>query len=311
MFVMVLFLLPLAAFGERVPSAWGSLEETEGPWEGSAGRGADVLFLFLAFDNVNPDTIYACGDLYWNPVFEVAGTGWSLNSIAPSWAEPAGYPYHWHGGLGSALDVLGYDWEWFPGYTGRSGQVIPDVGVLDDYSCLFVMTFDAYRDANVLSAATRSKLDSYIVGGGHVVLISQDADYSGVPESWLDFWFDCGSITGDVSAGTNPLPASGVSGTFLQGWAGTAQIGRFSSGAGGHEEGKWWADDLSDNGVIEGGSWDFASASSTYRNLFSTFDFEACSPAQVQAVTESIMEWILDTPLERSTWGRIKAGYQP
>ncbi len=275
-------------------------------WSGSAGKGADILFVFLAYDDFNPDTVYACGDLYWNPDFQQSGTGWSLNSVAGSWAEPSGTPYHWYGGLGSAMSSLGYSWEWFPGYTGRSGQVIPDAGTLADYSCVFILTFDAYRSASVLSTSTRSVLDTYMSSGGHVVLIGQDAAYSGVPEVWLDTWFNSGTIQGDVSTGTSPLYANGMSSSFTLGWAGTALIENFSSGAGGHSEGQWWADDLSGNGCIVNGSYVYASASELYGNIFSTHEFECCSPSEVESICELITDWIQLTSLERHSWGDIK-----
>ena len=308
---IVLFAFSLA-YDVKDPAGFESTPLSTQPWSGSAaGNGADVLFVFLGYDDVNPDTVYACGDLYWNPEFEESGSMWTLNSLAGWWAEPSGNPYHWNGGLGSAMSSLGYSWHWFPGYTGRSGQVIPGSGTLAGYDCVFVLTFDAYRSASVLTPDTRSILDTYMTGGGHVVLISQDAIFSGVPESWLNTWFDSGTIQGDVSGGTNPFPGTGLFSSFAIGWSGTALMENFSSGAGGHGEGQWWADDLTGNGCIGNGSYVFCSASDINRNIFSTFEFEACSPSEVESLCELIMGWMELTSLERHSWGEIKSLYQP
>jgi hypothetical protein len=296
------------AMGLKETDVNGDMTLLPDTWSGSSGKGADVLFLFLAYDNYNPDTIYACGDSYWNPAFEQSGSGWALNSISGSWAEPSGSPYHWHGGLGSAISALGLSWEWFPGYTGRCGQVIPDAGTLSNYDCLFILTFDAYRSV-VLTSTTRSILDTYMENDGHVVLISQDALFSGVPESWLDSWFDCGSIQQDVYGGASPFPAFGLPSSFMIGWAGTALMENFSTGAGGHSEGLWWPDYLSGNGCIGDGPWIYSSFSDINGSIFSTFDFETCSPEEVQSICEQIMNWMQGTALERSTWGSIKADY--
>lgn len=280
-------------------------------WSGCSGEGADVLFVFLGYDDFNPDTLYACGDLYWNPDFQQSGAGWTLNSISGSWAKPSGTPYHWNGGMGSAMSSLGYSWDWFPGYTGRSGQVIPDAATLAGYSCVFILTFDAYRSASVLSSTTRLILDTYMSVGGHVVLISQDASFSGVPESWLDSWFSCGAIQGDVSSGTNPLTANGITSSFTLGWSGTALMENFSSGAGGGSEGQWWPDNLTGNGCIGGASYVYCSANDLYCNVFSTFEFETCSPPEVESICEMITDWMQITSLERHSWGEIKTVFQP
>jgi|GEM_PF-6210846 len=306
----VTVLICLSSFGFKRQESQGIDQVPLLPdaWKGSPGKGADVLFMFLGYDDYSPDTIYACGDSYWNPSFEQSGSGWALNSIAGSWAEPSGSPYHWHGGLGTAISSLGMSWEWFPGYTGRCGQVIPDAGTLSSYDCLFILTFDAYRSV-VLTSATRSTLDTYMGNGGHVVLVSQDALFSGVPESWLNSWFDSGSIQQDVSSGTNPFPVIGLPSSFLIGWSGTAQISNFSTGAGGNSEGIWWPDNLTGNGCIGDDSWIYSSASELNRNIFSTFDFEACSPAEVESISQQIVYWMLGTPLTRSTWASIKTAY--
>jgi hypothetical protein len=295
------------ASGGRVSGGEEQFSCVPGDWSGSPGEGADVLFIFLAFDDYVPDTTYACGDSYWNPLFEQSGTGWALNSICSSWAEPSGAPYHWNGGLGSAMDALGYSWEWFPGYTGRCGQSIPDAATLGQYQWVFVLTFDAYRSI-ALNYSGRNTLEAYIGTGGHVVFISQDARYSGVPETWLDEWFGTGAISQDVYSGINPFPASGTMTSFLIGWSGTALMENFSTGAGGHAEGQWWADDLFGNCCIGNASYSFASYNEVYGNVFSTYEFEACYPSEVQSICELLMEWMSGTSLERRTWGAIKTG---
>lgn len=303
-----LFLLAAVAAAGR---PWGSFSGTlpvPEPWEGSRGDGADVLFLFLGYDDYDSSSIFVCGDLYWNPGNQTGGTGWALHSISPSWAEPEGSPYHWNGGLGSAMDALGYSWEWYPGSTGRCGQAIPDHTVLEEYPVLFVMTFDAYH-SQALTSATRATLATYMQNGGKVVLTGQDVRYSGVPESWLDQWFHCGEIQQDVRTGSTPFPAMGMSSSFLIGWSGTALIENFSASTGGGTVGQWWADDLSGNGTIGDASWIYASTNDLQQNLFSTFHFEACSPDEVLSITERIMLWMFGTHLERLSWGGIKAAF--
>jgi len=285
-------------------SGFEDMSSRPGSWSGSAGKGADALFIFLAFDDYFPDSSFACGDSYWNPLFEQSGTGWALNDICGSWAKPSGAPYHWNGGLGSAMDALGYTWEWFPGYTGRCGQSIPDAATLGDYQCVFILTFDAYQSVT-LNSTCRNTLESYIGTGGHVVFISQDARFSGVPESWLDEWFGAGEITQDVVSGTGPFPASGLMTSFLLGWSGTALIENFSTGVGG--AGQWWADNLNGYGCIGNSSYAFASCNENYGTVFSTYDFEACYSSEVQSICGLIMEWVSGTSLQRRTWGSIKA----
>jgi len=304
-----ILLFTISAANGREPALSSGDPMFVGTWDGAPGRGADVLFLFLAFDNMNPDTVYACGDLYWNPKSEFGGFAWDMETIHTPGCIPSGNPYHWSGGLGLAMDVLGYTWEWYAGFTNRCGQVIPEMDVLDDYSVLIVMTFDAYRGGPVLTSGTRSILESYIIAGGHVILISQDAKYSGIPNIWLDDWFDCGIVTNDVTSGTNPFKVNGLSGSFMSGWSGTAQIRRFSSGAGGHGEGNWWADDLQTGLIFGDASWEYASASEEYRNIFSTFEYEACDPDQVQSATETMMNWIFTTSLQHSTWAGLKRSF--
>ena len=304
--ILMLFIFSaVLASVERVSAVGDVFPCDPGRWSGSPGEGADVLFIFLAFDDYVPDTAYACGDSYWNPLFEQSGTGWELNDICSSWAEPSGGPYHWNGGLGSAMNALGYSWEWFPGYTGRCGQVIPDAATLSDYQWVFVLSFDAYRSVT-LNYAGRCTLEDYIEMGGHVVFISQDARYSGVPEAWLDEWFATGEISQDVHSGTSPFPASGTMTSFLMGWSGTALMENFSTGAGGYSEGQWWADNLSGCGCIGNSSYSFASYSEFYGTVFSTFDFEACYASEVQSICELLMQWMCGTSLQRSSWGGIK-----
>jgi hypothetical protein len=306
--LLPVFIVCAFALSAREPVSITDASLLNTVWSGSPGRGADVLFIFLGYDDFVPDTVYACGDSYWNPEFEQSGPGWSLNSISSSWAEPSGSPYHWHGGLGSAMNTLGYSWEWFPGYTGRCGQVIPDASTLQDYNCIFILTFDAYRSI-VLTAASRSILDTYMNSGGHVVFISQDAFYSGIPASWLQSWFDTGEIQQDVRAGTSPFPSNGLASSFMVGWAGTALIENFSTGAGGHAEGQWWADNLSGNGCMGDNNWVYSSYSDLWCNIFSTFDFETCSSAEVESISELIMGLTQGSALERTTWGAVKAGF--
>lgn len=296
----------MLGFDGREPVGAEDFSLISSGWSGSSGRGADVLFLFLAFDDYVPDTTYACGDSYWNPLFEESGTGWALNYICGSWAEPSGTPYHWNGGLGSAMDALGYSWEWFPGYTGRCGQVIPDVAALCQYQCVFVLTFDAYRSVT-LTSDTRTTLQNYLGMGGHVVLVSQDARFSGVPEAWLDEWFCTGEINQDVVSGLSPFSVIGLPSSFLLGWSGTALIENFSTGAGGYSEGRWWADNLCGNGCIGNTTYVFSSYNEVCGSLFSTFDFEACYASEVQSICQLIMEYMIGSSLERTTWGAVKA----
>jgi len=307
----LLMLVVICAFSSAfsVRESFGEVLDNPAEWSGSPGKGADVLFIFLGYDDYVPDTIYACGDSYWNPAFEESGSGWSLNTISASWTHPSGMPYHWNGGLGSAMTSLGYSWEWFPGCTGRCGQVIPDAATLAGYNCVFILTFDAYRSA-ALTSSTRSILDTYILNGGHVVLISQDARFSGVPEEWLDTWFETGAIQQDIISGTGPVPANGLVTSFMIGWFGTALMGNFSTGAGGYSEGNWWMDNLSGNGCIGNGTWVFSSYSNVYGCIFSTFDFETCNSGEVESITEIIMDWITSSSLERETWGAVKARFQ-
>ena len=184
--------------------------------------------------------------------------------------------------------------------------MIPDMATLCEYQCVFVLTFDAYRSIT-LTSSTRTTLENYIGNGGHVVLISQDARFSGVPESWLDEWFSCGEINQDVYSGMNPFPVAGLPSSFLLGWGGTAFMENFSTGAGGASEGRWWADELSGNGCIANSDYVFASYNEMYGTIFSTFDFEACNSWEVEPLCELIMEMMIGSSLERTTWGGIKA----
>lgn len=303
-FLLLLYSFSSAA-GGRAPGVSENPIPAAEAWSGSPGEGADALFMFLAYDDFVPDSAYACGDSYWNPLFEQSGSGWQLNDVCGSWAEPSGAPYHWNGGMGTAMDALGLTWEWFPGYTGRCGQSIPDAATLAQYQVVFVLTFDAYRSI-VLNSSSRSTLETYMGTGGHVVLISQDALFSGVPADWLDEWFDSGDIVQDVHSGTNPFPAYGLPVCFLVGWTGTALIENFSTGAGGYSEGRWWADGLYGSGSIGDASYVFASCNEMYGTFFSTFDFEACYPSEVQSICGLLMEWLQGTSLQRTTWGAIK-----
>jgi hypothetical protein len=266
--------------------------------------GTDALFVFAAYDRWDPENYFSYGDLYWNPNWEDGSSTWSMETVVSSAFSPSGSPYHWNGGLGSALTALGYSWEWYPTFDGRSGQNLPSLATLSSYPVVFVLTFDFYQTEPALNSSSRAVLGDYISQGGHVILVGQDIRYSGVPEWWIDAWFESGSITNDVFSTSSPVPAWGTSGTFLSGWSGTTLMANFTTIIG-----TFWPDEVSSNGCLEDDNYSFASFSETMGTMFSSYEFETCSPTEVQEIAEMIMIWLLGTPLERTTWGEIKASF--
>lgn len=270
-------------------------------WDGIPGKGGDALFIFAAY-NFAGSRIW--GIYYWNPLEEMAPITWAYDTIEPSSNEIPGDPYHWNGGLGTALDGLGYTWEWYATCDGSGTQTIPDATTLADYSVVFFFSFDNFQGLAITSG-TRSILEDYITAGGYVVLIAQDAVYTGVPTSWLDTWFACGTINEDPIGGNVTLPGWGVSGTFFDGWTGTALQDNFSP-----EEvcSGFWPDEISENGCIEDATYGWASYHPTYKSIFSTFDFECCVAAEVLSITEMLMDW-LNVGLTPATWGSVKTEF--
>lgn len=258
---------------------------------------ADVLFIFAAYDS----GVGAWGDTYWNPSGAGGEGNWSLDSINPSSESPSGNPYHWNGGLGTAYDNLGITWEWYPTSTsGAGGQTVPDVSTLQDYNVVFVHTFDNFWDEGITSS-TRTTLGDYMDDGGHVILISQDGHYAGLPSSWLDDYFECGSIEDDVYWAITPFMFDGTSGTFLDGWSGTAEQGNFSS------HNPFFPDDVETNYCLDDGAYEFASYSDTYKSIYSTAEFEACGSSEVEEIADLIYEWIIPSNIQPTSLGNIKS----
>lgn len=271
-------------------------------WDGVAGKGGDALFIFAAYNS----TVPRCWGLYyWNPLEEMAPITWAYDTIEPSSNEIPGDPYHWNGGLGTALDGLGYTWEWYATGDGQGGQNIPDATALGDYSVVFFFTFDYWLSGASVSSASRGIFEDYITAGGHVIIISQDAVYTGTPAAWFDTWFGSGTIEEDVYSELVTLPAVGVSGTFFDGWAGTALQDNYSP-----EEvcSGFWPNSVSENGCIEDATYGFASYHPTYETIYSSFEFECCAAAEVLSITEMLMDW-LNVGLTPATWGSIKAEF--
>lgn len=267
------------------------------------GKGADALFIFAAYSNVAG---FAWGRIYWNPTDNQFPTIWSYDTVNPSTVLPDGSPYHWNGGMGTALDNLGYTWEWYPTWDNEDAmQVFPDVVTLQDYDVVFVHTFDnwwgppaAISDANV------TILSDYMDAGGIVVLVGQDLHWGGLADVFLDGYFACGTVTDDVINGDVTVPATGITGTFAAGWAGTADKLNFTDSNG------FYTDAITTNGWVTGASGDYASYKDVTKCIYSTFEFETCNEAEVQAIASMIMTYVnAGGALQQSTWGSIKSDF--
>ncbi len=265
------------------------------------GKGADALFIFAAYSNVSG---FAWGSLYWNPTDNQFPFTWSYDTVNPSPNEPMNTPYHWNGGLGTALTSLGYTWEWYPTWDDEDGmQAFPDVAILQDYDVVFVHTFDNWENQGI-STNGQTALGDYMTAGGKVVFIGQDAHYGGLSDTWLNEWFSCGTVTNDVINGVSLLAATGSAGTFLNGWAGTADMANFSDANG------FYTDALSTNGIITDGTNLFASSNDATKCIFSTYEFEACDATEVEAIADLIMTYIgAGGSLEQRTWSSIKSSF--
>lgn len=271
------------------------------------GRGGDVLFVMAAFSFIGG---YAWGDQYWNPESEQFPSTWDYDTVNPSTVSPNGTPYHWNGGMGTALDNLGYSWEWYPTFDGEdpSYQTIPSSAtLLADYNLVVYWVGDFWNpDTGVaLSDDTMAELEAYMTGGGALILIGQDIEWSGVPHSWLNSWFGCGSTTQDVINGEPIVAASGIAGTFTEGWTGTADVLNFYVQP---STGSFYADDMGDNGLVGDASYEFACVDDANKRIYSTMQFETCAASEVEAITDMIMVW-LGSSLEQSTWGDIKSSF--
>lgn len=267
------------------------------------GKGADALFVFPAFSSVADA---AWGKIYWNPVDGAFPSTWSYDTVNPSTAEPSDAPYHWNGGLGTALDNLGYTWEWYPTYDNTDTmQVIPALATLQEYDVVFVHTFDNWwGPPAALSDATVATLSAYMDAGGVVVLVGQDLYWGGLSPAFLDSYFACGMVTDDVIGGDATVPAAGVTGVFTDGWAGTSIQTNFSESNG------FYTDALATNGCITGASGDYASFKDETKCIYSTFEFETCDAAEVEVIAGMIMTYVgAGQALEQSTWGDIKSSF--
>ncbi|MBN1433282.1 hypothetical protein JW921_00880 [Candidatus Fermentibacterales bacterium] len=287
----------------EAPEVTQARERQTSMFPGVPDRDAQVLFIFSGMDFTSE---FAWGDVYWNPTEELYPSTWSYDTIEPSSTEPPGSPYHWNGGLGTACDNLGVTWEWYATYDAAEYyQNIPDAATLANYDVVFFHTFDYWwSDVEAVSADSRAILETYMNAGGTVVLIGQDIHYSGVPGSWLNTWFGCGTIVDDVVNGEATAPASGESGTFLAGWSGTAQQTNFSN------SNPFFVDDVATNGLLgDGGSNQYASYLDAEGRIYSTFEFEACSSSETEAIMEEILDWLGILSLDTDTWGGIKVSF--
>jgi hypothetical protein len=306
---IILLALVSVAFAGLVPGqtrdTWveGEVNDTfQMPGTPIPGKGADVLFIFAAYSNAAG---LAWGSTYWNPDDIQFPSTWNYDAVNPSTVEPTGLPYHWYGGLGTAMDNLGLTWEWYPTWDNEDAmQVLPDVATLQDYDVVFVHTFDNWWNSG-LSDGSTDILGDYMDAGGKVIFIGQDSHYGGLSATWLDDYFLCGTITDDVVNGDSLVTAYGTSGTFLDGWSGTADKANFSDANG------FYVDQVSDNGFIDDGSavW-YASYDDAAQCLYSTLEFEACAASEVEDIADCIKTYMgLGGALQQSTWGDIKTSF--
>ncbi len=270
------------------------------------GKGGDVLFVMAAMSFMNGN---AWGDQYWNPDVEEFPSTWAFNTVNPSTSIPTGTPYHWNGGMGTALDNLGYTWEWYPTYDGEDPgeQTIPTSStMLADYSLVFYWVGDYWNPAlgPALSVETMDELEDYMTAGGALILIGQDIEWSGVPAAWLDTWFGCGTVAQDVFSDVL-VSASGIAGTFAEGWSGTADVVNFYVQP---STGSFYPDDMGANGFIGDGSYEFGCVDDANFRIYSTMQFETCAAPEVEAMMDYIMTW-LESTLQQSTWGDIKSNF--
>ncbi len=271
------------------------------------GRGGDVLFIMAAFSD---GVTAAYGAQYWNPDVEEFPTTWAFDTVNPSTAIPTGTPYHWNGGMGTALTALGKTWEWYPTYCGGDGPlqtILPSATLLADYELVIYWVGDYWDPAMgaALTPATMTELETYMTAGGALILIGQDMQWSGVPAAWLDTWFGTGTIAEDVfGAGVPTVAASGITGTFAEGWSGTADRTNFYTGV----DGNFFPDDMGSNGCIGDASFEFACVDNANFRIYSTMQFGACASSEVEALMGYIMTW-LESSLQQSTWGDIKSNF--
>jgi len=264
------------------------------------GRGANALFVFPAYSNVSG---LAWGSLYWNPTDNQFPSTWSYDAVNPSTVEPAGSPYHWNGGMGTALDALAFTWEWYPTWDDQDAmQVFPTQTILEDYDIVFVHTFDNWWNQGI-DATAQATITSYIGAGGIVVFVGQDAHWGGLPDTFLQTNFSCGTITDDVIPGDSLLAVTGSTGTFLDGWAGTSDKANFSDANG------FYTDAITDNGIITDATYLFASNNDAAKCIFSAFEYEACDAAEVEAIAGLIMAYAGVGALEQTTWSGIKSSF--
>ncbi len=268
-----------------------------------AGEGrADVLFVFAAYSS---EEEFAWGRYYWNPGDEQFPSGWSYDTVQPATVEPDGSPYHWNGGLGSAMDALGVSWEWYATMDGSGAQVLPDAGTLSGYGAVFVHTFDYWwSTAPALTPGAVDVLSDYMDAGGSVVLVGQDLHLSGVSGGWLDGYFGTGAIGDDVYQEMETLTAQGTGGSFMEGWSGTADRDRFT------DANAFWPDAVSGSACIGDGTYFFSSERSAGRSVFSSFELECCSPPEVEQAALIICYYVgVISSLEEDTWGAIKGRF--
>lgn len=270
------------------------------------GKGGDVLFVMAAMSFLNGN---AWGAQYWNPDLQEYPSTWAYDTVNPSTGIPTGTPYHWNGGMGTALDNLGYTWEWYPTYDGEdpSLQTIPPSStMLADYNLVIYWVGDYWNPTlgPALSNNTMSELEAYMTAGGALILIGQDLQWSGVPAAWLDTWFSTGTIAEDVLSAVPTVPASGITGTFAEGWSGTADRTNFYT----EDTGNFFPDDMGANGFIGDGTWEFGCVDNTNFRIYSTMQFGTCASSEVEALMGYIMTW-LESSLQQSTWGDIKSNF--
>jgi len=309
--VFIISTLAMAGYSRGdawTPTAEDISESSRLPGTPTPGKGANVLFIFAAQSESGGNS---WGDKYWNPIEGSYPGTWTYDTVNPSSVEPLDDPYHWNGGLGTALDALGYSWEWYPTFDGASGDyqtILPSATMLADYDVVFYWVGDYWNPAlgPGITPETMAVLETYMTAGGPLVFTGQDIIWSGVPATWFDTWFGAGAIVEDVYSGETALAGFGIAGTFAEGWSGTALVENFYV-----TPGSFYPDDMGANGFIgDGGTYEFGCYDDANKRIFSTMQFETCAAAEVEDIADLLMTWLdIGGALENSTWGEIKTSF--
>jgi len=131
-------------------------------------------------------------------LFVEDGGGYSLTTPRPDWV--------WDSLLTQLVGSGNFGWF---GPTTDPDSNGPDLTTMQTYQLVIWHTYDMWNFP-VLTAVDSTNIENYLLGGGKVWLIGQDALYSGVSYPWMDTYFHLEGANEDYAGGQDTMNIHGL-----------------------------------------------------------------------------------------------------